>query len=505
MQWMRACRIVNLSEFQETNHMSLLEEGAPRQGPRGSSHKKGQTAQRVEQELIRRVPPHSADAEMAVIAGVFLTPAVMNTVADIVTPEDFYLPAHATIYRSFLRLYADSTPIDLVTAAEDLKSHGELEQIGGMAYLIQLAQAVVSGANAEYYAGYVRDRALQRRMIDTCSSIIRNCMDPSPNISELLDESEQAVFAVSSRRSQAGPVGGKDMISRVFENLTKMADARDTVTGITTGFERLDQLTSGYQNSDLIIVAARPSMGKSAFALSSALSAALTQKIAVAIFSLEMSSEQVMQRMLSIRSKVDMAKLRRPSMLTDEDWLSLQEAGEVLSGAQIFVDDSGLLSTVELRARARRLKAEHNLGLVVVDYLQLMHSARKTDSREQEISDISRSLKGLAKELNIPVVALAQLNRKVEDRTDKRPILADLRESGAIEQDADVIMFVYRDDVYKYKKPSERPLEGEAEIIIGKQRNGPVGVAELMYLSQYTAFVSRAPDYMPATPLPDIS
>lgn len=485
--------------------MSLLDEGAPRQNPRGSSRKKSQSAQQIEQELVKRVPPHSADAEMAVLAGVFLTPAVMNIVADIVTPEDFYLPAHATIYRSFLRLYGSSTPIDIVTAAEDLKAHGDLEQIGGMAYLAQLAQAVVSGANAEYYAGYVRDRAMQRRMIDTCSSIIRNCLDPAPNIGELMDESEQAVFAVSSRRSQLGPIGGKDMLSRVFENLTRLADARDTVTGITTGFERLDQLTSGYQNSDLIIVAARPSMGKTAFALCSALNAAISQKITVAIFSLEMSSEQVMQRMLAIRSKVDLSKLRRPALLTDDDWLSLQEAGEAITGAKIFVDESGSLSTVELRARARRLKAEHDLGLVIVDYLQLMRSARKTDSREQEISDISRSLKGLAKELNIPVVALAQLNRKVEDRTDKRPILADLRESGAIEQDADVIMFVYRDDVYKYKKPSERPLEGEAEIIIGKQRNGPVGVAELMYLSRYTAFVSRAPDYMPATPLPEIS
>lgn len=484
--------------------MSLLEEGAPRPGPRGSSRKKGQTVQPVEQELIKRVPPHSADAEMAVLAGVFLNPSMMNIVADIITPEDFYLPAHAAIYRSFLRLYAGSIPIDLVTVAEDIRSSGELEQIGGMAYLSQLAQAVVSGANAEYYAGYVRDRALQRRMIDTCASIIRNCLDPAPDIDELMDESEQAVFAVSSRRVAGSPVGGKEMISRVFQNLTRLADARDIVTGITTGFERLDQLTSGFQNSDLIIVAARPSMGKTAFALCSALSAAITQKIPVAIFSLEMSSEQLMQRMLAIRSKVSLSKLRRPSMLTDEDWLSLQEAGDVISGAPIFVDDSGAISTVELRARARRLKAEHNLGLVVVDYLQLMRSARKTDSREQEISDISRSLKGLAKELNIPVVALAQLNRKVEDRTDKRPILADLRESGAIEQDADVIMFVYRDDVYKYKKPSERPLEGEAEIIIGKQRNGPVGVAELMYLSQYTAFVSRAPDYMAATPLPDI-
>lgn len=485
--------------------MSLLDEGAPRENPRGSSRKKSQSAQQIEQELVKRVPPHSADAELAVLAGVFLTPAVMNIVADIVTPEDFYLPAHAAIYRSFLRLYGASTPIDIVTAAEDLKAHGDLERIGGTAYLVQLAQAVVSGANAEYYAGYVRDRAMQRRMIDACASIIRNCLDPAPNIGELMDESEQAVFAVSSRRSQLGPIGGKDMLSRVFENLTRLADARDTVTGITTGFERLDQLTSGFQNSDLIIVAARPSMGKTAFALCSALSAAISQKITVAIFSLEMSSEQVMQRMLAIRSKVDLSKLRRPALLTDDDWLSLQEAGEAITGAKIFVDESGSLSTVELRARARRLKAEHDLGLVIVDYLQLMRSARKTDSREQEISDISRSLKGLAKELNIPVVALAQLNRKVEDRTDKRPILADLRESGAIEQDADVIMFVYRDDVYKYKKPSERPLEGEAEIIIGKQRNGPVGVAELMYLSRYTAFVSRAPDYMPATPLPEIS
>lgn len=452
----------------------------------------------VQTELLRRVPPHSAEAETAVLAGLLMRPQLMNTIADILTPEDFYLPAHNTIYQSFLNLYSSSAPIDVVTVAEELKNREALEAAGGSVYLGQLAQAVVTGANAEYYAGIVRDKSLQRKLINACAGIISNCFEPGQAVDSLLDESEQAVFAVSSQTARNDFSSSKELMGKVFDNLSKLADERDVVTGVTTGFERLDLLTSGLQNSDLVIVAARPSMGKTAFALCTALNAAIKQNITVGIFSLEMSKEQLMQRMLAIRAKVNLSSLRRPSTLKDEDWASLYAAADVITKAQLFIDDSPALSTLELRARARRLKAEHDLGLIVIDYLQLMRSSRRTDSRELEISDISRSLKGLAKELNIPVMALAQLNRKVEERTDKRPILADLRESGAIEQDADVIMFVYRDDVYKCKKPSERPLEGEAEIIIGKQRNGPVGVAELMYLSQYTAFESRAPDYLPS-------
>lgn len=482
------------------------ETAAPERKARGGSRKKASLpASEVQQELVKRVPPHSAEAETAVLAGIIMRPQMMNSIADILSADDFYLPANQLIFRAFVSLYSRSVPIDLVTVGEELKSQDQLEAAGGAVYLGDLAQAVVSGANAEFYARMVRDKAMQRKLIDACAGIIGNCFEPGVSVETLLDESEQAVFAVSSRNARTEFSQSKELMERVFEDLSRLADARDVITGVATGFDRLDLLTAGLQSSDLIIVAARPSMGKTAFALCTALNAAIKQNVPVAIFSLEMSKQQIMHRMLAIRGHVDLSCLRRPSTLKDEDWKSLYAAADVISNAPIFIDDSSALSTLELRARARRLKAEHGLGLVVIDYLQLMRSSRRTDSRELEISDISRSLKGLAKELDIPVVALAQLNRKVEDRSDKRPILADLRESGAIEQDADVIMFIYRDDVYKYNKPSERPEVGDAEVIIGKQRNGPVGIAELMYHSKYTSFVSRAPGYMASEVLPSAS
>lgn len=457
------------------------------------------TAENVQSEIVRRVPPHSADAEKAVLAGLFTRKNLMNSLADMLSPDDFYLPAHQAIFRAALDLYACNAPIDLVSCAETLKDKNDLETAGGAIYLGQLAQSPVLGANAEFYAELVRQKAMQRALIEASARIIGNCFDASMEIDDLLDQSEQAVFSVSRRTAGSGFSGGRELVEKVFENLSRLAEARDVVTGVTTGYKRLDMMTSGLQPSDLIIVAARPSMGKTAFALCMAMNAAIAQNVPVAIYSLEMSKEQLMQRMLAAWGKVDLSRLRRPSLLDDNDWQNLYQAAEVISQAKIYIDDSPNLSTMELRSRSRRLKAEKDLGLVVVDYLQLMRTSRKTDSRELEISDISRSLKGLAKELNIPVVALSQLNRKVEDRAreNKRPMLADLRESGAIEQDADVIMFIYREDVYKFAKPDERPAEGVAEIIIGKQRNGPVGVAELMYISPYTYFANLAPDWMP--------
>ena len=455
---------------------------------------RGAGSRNAEADLLRRVPPHSAEAEQAVLSGVLMRPDVLHVVVDILTAEDFYLPAHTAIFAAILDLYRKSAPIDLVTLAEQLRSRGALEEAGGAVYLGELSQAVVSGANAEYYAGIVRDKALQRNLITACSGIIGNCYDASRDVAGLLDESEQAVFAISQRTTGRDFSGSKLLVDSVFEKLEKLAAARDDFTGVTTGYKKLDRLTGGLQPSDLIIVAARPSMGKTAFSMCLALNAAIRQNVSVAVFSLEMSKEQLMQRMLAVRAKVDMSKLRRPYLLTDDDWNNLYAAADVVSRAPIFIDDTPALSTLELRARARRLKAEHDLGLVVVDYLQLMRAGRRTDSRELEISDISRSLKSLAKEMNVPVVALSQLNRKVEERGDKRPMLSDLRESGAIEQDADMIMFVYRDDVYKFTKPADRPLQGIAEIIIGKQRNGPVGVAELTYMSPYTSFEDLEPD-----------
>ena len=466
--------------------------GAPR------SPETGDRARNAENDLLRRVPPHSPEAEQAVLGGILMRPQLMHVIVDLIADTDFYLPAHATIFRAFLDLYRKSAPIDLISTAEQLKSSNALEEAGGAVYLADLAQAVVSGANAEYYATIVRDKSLQRGLINACSSIISNCYDASREVGSLLDESEQAVFAISQRTTGRDFTGARELVDSVFENLSKLADSRDVITGVTTGYSRLDKLTAGLQPSDLIIVAARPSMGKTAFSLCMGLNAAIRQGVPVAVFSLEMSKEQLMQRMLAVWGKVDMSKLRRPALLNDADWSNLYAAADVISRAPIYIDDTPALTTLELRARARRLKAEKGLGLVIVDYLQLMRTSRRTDSRELEISDISRSLKGLAKEINVPVVALSQLNRKVEERGDKRPMLSDLRESGAIEQDADVIMFVYRDDVYKFTKPADRPVQGIAEIIIGKQRNGPVGVAELLYMSPYTAFEDLAPDWAPS-------
>ena len=453
-----------------------------------------QRESRSDADTLRRVPPHSVEAEQAVLGGILQRPNMMHNLVDVLNDTDFYIPANAAIFRAFLDLYGKSAPIDLVSVHENLKSRNQLEEAGGAVYLGELAQAVVSGANADYYATIVRDKALQRNLIDACARIIGNCYDASRDVAGLLDESEQAVFAISQRTTGRDFSGSKLLVDSVFEKLEKLAAARDDFTGVTTGYKKLDRLTGGLQPSDLIIVAARPSMGKTAFSMCLALNAAIRQNVSVAVFSLEMSKEQLMQRMLAVRAKVDMSELRRPYLLTDDDWNNLYAAADVVSRAPIFIDDTPALSTLELRARARRRKAEHDLGLVVVDYLQLMRAGRRTDSRELEISDISRSLKSLAKEMNVPVVALSQLNRKVEERGDKRPMLSDLRESGAIEQDADMIMFVYRDDVYKFTKPADRPLQGIAEIIIGKQRNGPVGVAELTYMSPYTSFEDLEPD-----------
>ncbi len=454
-------------------------------------------ARQAEQDLIRRVPPHSVEAEQAVLGGLLVRSGLMHSMADLLKPEDFYLPAHQIIFRCFLDLYAQSAPLDLVAIAEMLRAKGELEQAGGTVYLAELSKAVVLGANAEYYAGIVGDKALTRNLIEACAGIISNAYDASRPIKELLDESEQAVFSVSRRTAGQDFCDTRKLLDDVFDNLAKLADRHDSLTGVTTGYKQLNLLTAGLQPSDLIIVAARPSMGKTAFALCVALHAALDQKVPVGIFSLEMSKVQLMQRMLASWAKVDLSRLRDARKLKDEDWQRLYEAADKLQHAPVYIDDSPALSTLELRARARRLKAEKGLGLLVIDYLQLMRASRRTDSRELEISEISRALKGLAKELDIPVLALSQLNRKLEERTDKRPMLADLRESGAIEQDADVILFVYREDVYKYKNPAERPPQGMAEIIIGKQRNGPVGVAELIYYSPYTSFESQAPEWNP--------
>ncbi|CAM2061256.1 replicative DNA helicase [Desulfovibrionales bacterium] len=435
--------------------------------------------------IIRKVPPQNLEAEQAVLGGIFLKNNILHTVIDQISADDFYFPVHRIIFAVFLDLYAKNIPIDLVTVAEHLKQQGRLEEVGGAIYLAELAQGVIAAANAPYHARIVRDKAVQRELIGVSTEIISSAFDNSVPVEQLIDDAEQAVFAVAQRTSGATFLSSDELVKKVFADLEKRAGRSELVTGVPTGYHRLNEITAGFQPSDLIIVAGRPSMGKTAFALNIAMRAAVMDHVPVIIYSLEMSQDQLMQRMLCAWGKVDLSRLRR-GFLDDEDWTRLYAAANALSPAPIYIDDTPVLGSLELRARSRRLKMEKNISLVVVDYLQLMRVSRRFDSREQEISEISRNLKALAKEICVPVIALSQLNRKLEERSDKRPMLSDLRESGAIEQDADLIMFVYRDEVYN--KREDNPKRGIAEIIIGKQRNGPTGIVELSYLNRYTAF-----------------
>jgi len=446
----------------------------------------GQALERVSADVLKKIPPQNLEAEQAVLGGILLKNSVLYNLVDLVGEDDFYSPAHRLIFQAILDLSAKNAPIDLVSLAEALRVAGKLDEVGGPTYLAELTASTVSAANALHHAGIVREKAVQRKLISTALDIITRCYEGGQETETLLDESEQAIFSIADARSTRGLHSSKDLVTRVFELIEKRMENKELVTGVPTGYYQFDEYTAGLQPSDLIIVAGRPSMGKTAFAMNMAMRAAAMHNVPTAIFSLEMSMEQIMQRMLCCWGKVDLAKLRR-GRLDDEDWSRLYDAANNLSPAPIFVDDTAAITTMDLRARCRRLKAEHGLGLVVVDYLQLMRASRHIDSREQEISDISRNLKALAKELHLPVVALSQLNRKVEERADKRPMMSDLRESGAIEQDADVIIFLYRAAAYK-KKEELTPEDNVAEVIIGKQRNGPTGMVRLTFLKESTAF-----------------
>ena len=439
----------------------------------------------VSDDLLRKVPPHNLEAEQAVLGGIFIDGRAFHALIDFLRPDDFYFPAHGYIYNSFLDLYEKNTPIDLVTVAEYLQRTGKLEAVGGVAYLADLVQSVVSASNATYHGRIVRNKAVQRQLISASTKIIADCFESGKEVETLLDESEQAIFSIAQQTISSPYRSSKELVKKVFEDLEKRCEQKELVTGVPTGYTKLNELTAGFQPSDLIIIAGRPSMGKTAFALNVAMRAAVSYGVPVAVFSLEMSMDSLMQRMLCAWGKVDLARLRR-GFLDDEDWNRLYYSANYLTDSPIYIDDTPALGTLELRARCRRLKSDKNLGMVVVDYLQLMRASRRIDSREQEIAEISRSLKALAKEIHVPVIALSQLNRKVEERTNKRPQLSDLRESGAIEQDADVIIFLYRDEVYN--KADDNPNRGKAEIIIGKQRNGPLGMVDLAYLNYCTGF-----------------
>ena len=459
-----------------------------------SVHPFSNSASAADNQLAQlRVPPHSVEAEQAVLGGLLLDNLAWDKVADLVNELDLYRQDHRQILRAVTRLIGENKPADVVTVAELLQSHGELESVGGLPYLASLASNTPSAANIRRYAEIVHERAVMRKLVETATNIADSAYSPNgKSASQLLDEAEAKVFEIAEagNRGSAGFSPIKPLLRQVMERVDELynRDNPDDVTGVPTGFSDLDSKTSGLQPGDLIIVAGRPSMGKTAFSLNIAENVAIDTGLPVAVFSMEMASTQLVMRMIGSVGKLDQHKLRT-GRLGDDDWPRLTYAMGKLNEAPLFIDETPALNPLELRARARRLAREcGKLGLIVIDYLQLMSSVSNGENRATEISEISRSLKALAKELSVPVIALSQLNRSLEQRPNKRPVMSDLRESGAIEQDADVILFIYRDEVYN----SESQDKGIAEIIIGKQRNGPIGTVRLTFLGEYTKFESFA-------------
>jgi len=417
-------------------------------------------------------------------------------ILELVTPEDFYRDAHKIIFSAMVALFEKNEPQDIITVSNILKDKNQLEQIGGPAYLSNLTDIVPVAANIIYYAQIIRSKSILRRLNLTCTEIASRCYEEQSEIDSLVDDAEQTIFEISRTKSSQDFQPLNKIIPDTFKKIERLAEKKELITGVPTGYDDLDRITAGLQSSDLIILAGRPSMGKTALAMNIVQNAAIFHKIPVAVFSLEMSKEQLGMRMLCSVSRVDSQDLRT-GFIRDPDWPKLARATGILSDAPIFIDDTPAISVLEMRAKSRRLKAEHDVGLVVVDYLQLMRGRSSAERREQEISEISRSLKAMAKELDLPVIALSQLNRSLESRPNKRPQLSDLRESGAIEQDADVICFLYRDEIYN--KSEDNPKRGIAEIIIGKQRNGPTGTVELTFIDKYTTFENYSRVEMPAS------
>jgi replicative DNA helicase len=433
-----------------------------------------------------KVPPHSLEAEAAVLGSILLDNTALDRIAESVSAEDFYRDAHRKIFRAASELSQRSEPIDLLTLTEALKTRGELAEVGGAAYVSELADRALSAANIQYHARIIREKAILRGLIATAAEIVSRGYEAREEVPRFVDEAEQAIYQIAEKKTRGAFTRVGDMITETFRHIEQLYERKEMVTGVATGFTDLDRMTAGLQPSDLIIVAGRPSMGKTSFCLNIAEHVAIETGTGVAVFSLEMSKEQLVLRMLCSQARVDLSKVRT-GFLAQKDFPRLAEAAGRIHDAPIYVDDTPALSALELRAKARRLKRdkEAKLGLIIVDYLQLMRGAGGRDeSREQEISQISGSLKALAKELRLPVIALSQLNRQVEGRNPPKPRMADLRESGAIEQDADVIAFIYRDEVYN---PQSRD-QGVAEIIVAKQRNGPIGDLRLAFRSEYTRF-----------------
>ena len=431
-----------------------------------------------------KVPPHNMDAEQAILAGILINNDAMNQVMDILSPEDFYREANAHLFEGMIDLYNNNEPIDLVTLSQHLKEKNLLEEVGGNEYLASLVEAVSTSAGITYHAEIARDLSVRRKLIGQCSLISESCFQNWQKTDELLDQAEQSIFDIAEEKIGEGFATMEEVVKGSFKKLESVAEYEGFVTGVPTDFQDFDRLTAGLQPTDLIIVAGRPSMGKTALALNIGYNAAAKTKKAVAIFSLEMADLQLGLRLLGFHSGIDATKLRTGS-LRDTDWMKLTESANTLSELPLFIDDTSGLSVLEMKAKCRRLIKKQDICLVIIDYLQLLQGRRTAESRQFEISEISRSLKAMAKDLNVPVLALSQLNRKVEDRPNKRPQLADLRESGAIEQDADVIAFIYRDELYH---PTTEENRNVAEIILAKQRNGPTGYFKLHFQKEQTRF-----------------
>ncbi len=434
---------------------------------------------------LGRIPPQNVEAEQSVIGSMLLDKEAIPVVTEILRGEDFYREDNREIFEAVMDLFDRGEPVDLITVAEQLKLRGTLDSTGGLDYLTNVASAVPTTANARYYSKIVEEKSILRKLIKASSDIVNMGYEASEEVSFVLDQAEKSIFDILQKRNLQGFFPIKDVLVDTFNRLEELYNNKGYITGIPTGFVDLDYKTAGLQNSDLILVAARPAMGKTSFALNIAQYAAVHAKIPVAVFSLEMSKDQLVSRMLCSEAMVDSQRMRT-GKLEDDDWQKIARALGPLSESPIYIDDTAGTSVMEIRAKCRRLKLEKNLGLVVIDYLQLMQGRGKGDNRQQEISEISRSLKILAKEINVPVITLSQLSRAPEARTDHRPVLSDLRESGAIEQDADIVVFLYRDDYYN----PESEKKNIAEVIVAKHRNGSTGAIDLAWLGQYTKFAN---------------
>ncbi|MCM3570715.1 replicative DNA helicase [Neobacillus mesonae] len=433
-----------------------------------------------------RMPPQNIEAEQAVIGAVFLEPSSLTLASEILIPEDFYRAAHQKIFNVMLKLNDEGKAVDLITVTEELSAANLIEDIGGVSYLSEVAASVPTAANIEYYARIVEEKSLLRRLIRTATNIAQDGYTREDEVETVLNDAEKNILEVAQRKNAGAFHNIKDVLVRTYDNIELMHARAGDITGIPTGFAELDRMTAGFQRNDLIIVGARPSVGKTAFALNIAQNVAIKANETVAIFSLEMGAEQLVMRMLCAEGNIDAQRLRTGS-LTDDDWGKLVMAMGSLSNAPIFIDDTPGVKVNEIRAKCRRLKQEHGLGMILIDYLQLvLGSGKSGENRQQEVSEISRSLKQLARELQVPIIALSQLSRGVEQRQDKRPMMSDIRESGSIEQDADIVAFLYRDDYYDKESENKNIIE----IIIAKQRNGPVGTVSLAFVKEYNKFVN---------------